>query len=472
MSGTEPPPFVPPRPQPLGALSRLRLRLLQWVYDLVYVVAVLLASPFLLVMMSVSRKWRSGLSHRLGRVMTRTDPRPAIWIHGVSAGEILATKELVRLLDDEMPWAQVFFSTTTSTGWQAARAAYPDKSVVVYPLDFSFATNRVVRRMRPTVVLLMELELWPNFLLTTSLRDVPVLVANGRMSAKSARDYRILQRFVPEPMTRVLHYCVQSEEYAARFRSLGVPDERLTITGSMKFDTVADRSPGELLRADRERLGLEDGRFVLVAGSTHSGEDEVVVGAFAKIRERDPGARLVIVPRHPERLAEVVAAAEGAGLSAVRLSELGPQWDAARPRGSTVVVGDTVGELARLYAVADLVFVGGTLTQRGGQNMMEPAGLGKPVVVGPNTWHFRDPMELLRSRGGIVEAGGADDVQAALVALHGDPQRRREVGRRARGICLESKGATRRILDILRVYVPPPAGDVRGSRTGKERRHG
>src|SRR6185436_15695196 len=228
---------------------------------------------------------------RFGFCPERRGTRPAVWIHGVSVGEVLAAKELVRLIAREMPGIDVVISTTTGSAQEAAQRAYPGCLVFYYPLDFSFATHRVVSRIRPSVVLLMELELWPNFLLTTSLRGVPVLLANGRMSEKSRRNYLLLQRFIPEPMDRIAHYCVQTEEYAARFRAVGVPPERLTITGSMKFDNVPDSLPDEVRAANLRRLGVEPGAFVLMAGSTHAGEESVVLDAYEEIKKRDSGAR-------------------------------------------------------------------------------------------------------------------------------------------------------------------------------------
>lgn len=439
------------------------LRLLQGVYDFFYALLLVLGAPFVLFMLAASPRWRAGLFQRMGSCPQRKGTGPALWIHGVSVGEVLAAKELVALLEREVPDLEIVLSTTTRTGHEAALRTYPGKLVFYFPLDFSFATRRVLSRIRPAMVLLMELELWPNFLLTTTLRDLPVMLANGRMSAKSARDYRILQRFIPEPMTRVLHYCVQSEEYAARFASLGVPRERLSITGSMKFDTVPDSLPDSVREEYADLLAVGPGVFVLVGGSTHPGEEAVVLEAFREIRAKDPSARLVLVPRHPERLDEVESLARSRGHDVLRLSALRRGGVPEERRRGAVVLVDTMGELARIYSVADLVFVGGSLTRRGGQNMMEPAGLGKAVVVGPNTWNFRDPMELLRTRGGIAEVADAEGVRAELVALHADGARRRDLAERARAVCRESKGATRRILEILKVRL---GGAVAPARAG------
>jgi 3-deoxy-D-manno-octulosonic-acid transferase len=434
--------------------SRVYLRTLQLTYDALYVAMLLVGSPVVLLMLLVSRRWRAGLLQRFGFCPEREGRGPAVWIHGVSVGEVLAAQELVKMLEREAPGLEVVVSTTTWAAQEAARRAYPGCLVFYYPLDFSFATHRVVRRIRPTVVLLMELEIWPNFLLTTSLRGVPVLLANGRMSAKSERDYLWLQRIIPEPMDRIAYYCVQTEEYARRFRNVGVPEDRVTVTGNMKFDNVVDEVSERQHAAYARRLGLAPGAFVLMAGSTHAGEEEIVLDAYREIRRRDPSARLVLVPRFPERFDEVEALLVASGLFCQRLSRLP---DTGPPAGSppdAVVLGDTVGELARLYVVADLVFVGGSVTRKGGHSMIEPAGLGKPVVIGPGDRNFRDPVELLRSQGGLLQVRSGDDVRRELVALHGDAARRRELGERARDVCRESKGATRRILAILREHVP------------------
>jgi 3-deoxy-D-manno-octulosonic-acid transferase len=438
------------------------LRLLQAVYDLFYAVLLLIGSPFIAFMLVTSPRWRGGILQRLGFVRERPGDRPAVWIHGVSVGEVLAAKALVDGIEREMPWLDIVISTTTRTGQAVAIRTYPRHQVIFFPLDFSFVTRRVVGRIRPSLVLLMELELWPNFLLTTSLRNVPVLLANGRMTATSARDYRLLQRVIPEPLHRVLHYCVQSTEYAERFRSLGVVPEHITVTGSMKFDTIPESLPPGVTEAYLRRLAIDDGAFVLLAGSTHDGEEAVVLDAFDEIRRRDPGARVILVPRHPQRLDAVESLVRSRGLDLLRLSALGERDPPVERRRRAVVLVDTMGELAQLYSVADLVFVGGSLTRRGGQNMMEPAGLGKAVVVGPNTWNFRDPMELLRSRGAIAEVADAPAARAELVALHGAPERRREIAGRARAVCGESRGATRRMLEILRAHLPTPGGGAPG----------
>jgi 3-deoxy-D-manno-octulosonic-acid transferase len=212
---------------------------------------------------------------------------------------------------------------------------------------------------------------------------------------------------------------------------------------------------------------VDEGAFVFVAGSTHAGEEQVVLDAYDRMRAADPNIRLVLVPRHPDRVRDVDGLLRARGQPSVHLSELPPGVEPGPGVRESVVVGDTMGELARLYGLADLVFVGGSLTKRGGQNMMEPCGLGRAVVVGPNTWNFRDPMEMLLTRDGILQVEDARTVVDTLVALHGDPERRERLGANARQVCLESKGATRRILDILREYVPRP---VPGVENGPDRR--
>ncbi len=428
-----------PAPGAAAPHSKVPPRFLQWWYDLCYLLALLLGSPYVLYKMVTSRRWRAGLWERFGGVPRREGAAPCLWIHGVSVGEVLAAKTLVERIHREMPGWEVAVSTTTRTGQEVARRHYPGCLTFYYPLDFSFATERVLRRVRPDAVLLMELEIWPNFLLSTSRRGVPVFLVNGRISEKSMRGYRLLQHFIPEPMDRIGLYCVQTPAYEARFRALGVPAERLFVTGTMKFDTVALEDAEGLRDRFAASLGFPDGDWVLVAGSTHAGEEAAVLRAFRPVADADPRARLVLAPRHLERLEAVEAEARAAGFEAVRRTRLPAPGGAPR-----VVVLDTMGELASVYAVADLVFVGGSLVPHGGQNVMEPAGLGKPVLTGRHTWNFEE----------------------AVARLHRDRPEGARRGRAAGEAVRRNMGATVRILDLLRERLDPRGSAGRGGAPG------
>ncbi len=431
------------------ALERSKLRALQLLYDLVYVALLTVGFPVVLFMLVASPRWRAGLRQRLGDIPPREGTEPCVWIHGVSVGEVLAAESLIRAFEAEHPDWAIWISTTTRTGQEAARNAFPQHELFYYPLDLSWTTSRVLDRIRPNVVILMELEIWPNFLLSTWARDIPVMLANGRISGKSYRDYRILQRIIPEPLDRIRIYCVQTEEYARRFRELGVPEDRIFVTGTMKFDTIPVQPDPDATERLRDVFRIEPGDRVLIGGSTHPGEDEVLVRLFGDLRRKHPAARLILVPRHPERLPAAEECIRSAGYGVERKTALDDDLTREISRDSIILV-DTMGELARIYGVADVVFVGGSLIPHGGQNMLEPAGLGKPVLFGPHIRNFREPVDVLLAGRGAVMVADEVEFETELVRLFENAEAASEMGRRAREAVLSQRGATRRMLSVFR----------------------
>jgi 3-deoxy-D-manno-octulosonic-acid transferase len=428
-----------------GPTNRAYISLLQLVYDFVYLLVLTATSPYLLWMMAFSRKHRAGIRQRLGFVAPFGGDRPRIWIHGVSVGEVLAAQSLIEVMEREVPDHEVVISTTTRTGQEVAAKRYPGRRVFYYPLDFSWSTRRVLRRVRPVAVILMELEIWPNFLLSTSVTEVPVLLVNGRISSRSYRRYGILQRVIPEPMDRIVLYCVQTRKYAERFRRLGVRPDRIHVTGTMKFDNIRTEDVDAAASEVRRELGIAAGERVLMGGSTHPTEEEALLRIFRRLVAVHPDFRLVLVPRHPERLDEVESLVRRHGFEVVRKTRIG----AGRP----VVLVDTMGELARIYAAADLVFVGGSLIPHGGQNMMEPAGLGRAVLFGPHVENFRETVDVLLEARGVRMAADPSDLEAAVLELAADPAAAREMGARARRVIIEEKGASERIMAHVRPFI-------------------
>src|SRR5688572_7179430 len=338
--------------------------LLHGSYDLVWIVAAALATPWLLLRMARSDDFRRMVSERLAR---RSLPAPAgrrrVLVHGVSVGEIKGAAPLVQRILAEFPGTEVVLSSTTSTGLAVARQVFPDQAVVRFPLDLSFVARRFLDTLQPVCVVLMELEIWPNFLRECNRSGVPVAVVNGRITPKSFRRYRWFRRSLPQ-FNRISLFCVQSEEYAERFSALSRRPERVLVTGSMKADGLsigARRAPAELARL----LGGRPGQKLIVAGSTHDPEELLVTRAWM---EGAPAARLVVVPRHPQRAQDVINALTGCGAPPQLLSEL-RRGETPDPRRPAIV--DTIGELESVYALADLVYVGGSLVEHGGQNMLE-----------------------------------------------------------------------------------------------------
>lgn len=421
---------------------------LHCVYDLVYLGLFALVSPYVLFKLATASRFRAGLPQRLGFVPRRADSRRCLWVHGVSVGEILAASRFVREFEAKFPDWTVVLSTTTRTGRAAAARHFPGRQIFYYPLDLSIVVRRVLARIRPDVVALMELEIWPNFLLSTSRRGIPVLLLNGRIGERSFRGYRVLQMIFPEPLRRIVLYCVQNAVYAERLARLGVPRERIHVTGTMKYDTIeTEESVGAEARL-RTDLGLEADAAVLVGGSTHPPEEEILLGAYSRLRAEFPGLRLVLAPRHPERIAEIEDAIRRAGFASVRRTELaaGVSADAVR---APVVLIDTIGELSRIYRAASVVFIGGSLIPHGGQNMMEAAGVGKAVMFGPFVFNFQDSVEVLLRDRAAVQLRDADDLLPQLRRLLGDASYREGMGQRARDAIRKHQGASQRNLEII-----------------------
>lgn len=414
-------------------LSPLRIRALHLLYDAVYVV---IGGPLLLYKLATSRRFRAGFGQRMGRVPKRRSGRPAVWLHGVSVGEIKAGIAMMAELRERLPGWDIVLSSTTLQGWQVARDSSADQ-VIYYPLDFSWVTRRAIRRMRPSAVVLLELELWPNFLLSCNRRGVPVCVANGRISEKSFRGYRWVRRLLPEPHQRIRFYAMQNEEYAERIRGLGVRPAAVAVTGQMKYDSIPDETDDDPLEA-RASLGIAQDEWVLMGGSTHPGEEAVLLRCLAALVAAGARARLVLVPRHLERVDDVEQAVRDAGQPSVRRTAIHGGADAA------VVIVDTIGELSRLYGIADLVFVGGSLVRHGGQSMIEPAAHGRPIVFGPHVWNFADTVEALLDAGGAVRVEDEAGLVALVPELHADADRARRLGEAARRVVNELRGATAR----------------------------
>ncbi|MCI0341437.1 MAG: 3-deoxy-D-manno-octulosonic acid transferase [Planctomycetales bacterium] len=433
----------------------LRLALLVALADLYYLLFLALVAPFLLVRLATSSRYREGFARRFGLfVAPRSGERPAVWVHGVSVGEILAARGLIAEIRRGRPEIEVVLTTTTRTGHAVARKTYPDLAVHYFPVDLGGSVRRVFRRLRPSLLVLVELELWPNVLLTAHRLGIPVAVVNGRITQRSFSGYRLIRWALAPGLSRLGSACVQTFAYGERLVALGVPADRVRVTGSLKYDAV------DVTRAEAERertaarLALSPEDRVLVAGSTHPGEEAPVLAALAAARARAPGARLVLVPRHPERVAEAEAAVRAAGERPVRLTALDRSEVAPASARGAVVIGDTMGDLGSLYAVATAVFVGGSLVPHGGQNVLEPAALGKPVVVGPYTFNFREPVDLLRGAGALEVVPDGAALPAALGALLADPAAGAERGARGRAAVEAARGATGRTIAILREEFP------------------
>jgi 3-deoxy-D-manno-octulosonic-acid transferase len=433
--------------------------------DFAYYGALMVASPWVVYKVSQKRGRRhlAGLKERLGACTRREGNRPCVWIHGVSVGEIRAAATLVEAIEREMPEFEIVLSTTTQTGQEVARRTYPDKRVFYFPIDFSWAVSRVFAAIRPSMVVLVELEIWPNFLQEAQRRRIPIALINGRITDKSYRGYRLVRGWLFDPIGKIGTFCVQTERYADRFRRLGIPDRHIHVTGSVKYDELQGL-PAEAATVRRD-LGVGDTEIVLMAGSTHPGEELTLLRVYEALKADWPHLRLVLVPRHTERTNDVATLIKGRGAEVTLRTER-LKTDKREPIPTEhVILIDTVGELGRLYGAADLVFVGGSLIPHGGQNMLEPVMFGKPTLFGPYDDNFREPVDRLLAADGARRVEDEAALVLALQELLRDPELARSMGERGRRALTSAQGATVQTVSILKAFakerVRPAKSSVR-----------
>jgi 3-deoxy-D-manno-octulosonic-acid transferase len=432
----------------------MRRSLMTWIFDLIYLLAVSVGWPLLMI-----RRWRRGpgslaLGERMGKVPSRRVSGRCVWIHGVSLGEINATTTLVRGLHESSPDTAVVISSTTATGLERARTLYPELTVFRFPLDFSWVVRRVLRRVRPTVIVLMELEVWPNLMEIARQEGIKLIIANGRVTEEgSMRKFRLpVIRSLVKRMFGHLHWVgAQDEIYASRFVELGVPPEAVSVIGSTKFDTalIADRVEGQDELA--AEMGIDAKQALWVCGSTGPGEESQILDAYAELRTRFEGLQLAMVPRKPERFDEVAELIASRGAVCLRRSTGAPHLAGPVDEGAPLVfLGDTMGELRKFYALATVVFVGRSLTPMGGSDMVEVAALAKPMIVGPYTENFAQAMEILQRYRGVRTVADTAELLAAVSELLRHPDRAQGLGQAAREAVQSQRGATNETLEVIK----------------------
>ncbi|NJD63135.1 MAG: 3-deoxy-D-manno-octulosonic acid transferase [Deltaproteobacteria bacterium] len=419
-------------------------------YNLALGSALVLAAPAWGPWVLASRKRRKNFFDRLGMRMDRVPPpsgKERIWIHAVSVGETLSAAPLVRLLRRRLPETEILFSTVTLTGRETADKVLGEETDArfYFPFDLPSISRKFIDRLRPDVVVILETEIWPNFLAECAGRKIPAVLLNGRVSERSLGGYARLRFLFSRALCCFTAIAAQTEEDARRFLSIGAPPGSVAVTGNMKFDVALpaqDLSPlYSLLMKEKER-----GTAWFVAGSTHEGEEEAVLRAFAKARGRNGSIKLVLAPRHPERFAAVGELCVRAGWETVRKTGVDPgRGDPLPP----VVLLDTVGELLSAYAAADLAFVGGSLVPKGGHNILEPALFGVPTLVGPHMENFREISEIFRDAQAIAQVADGAGLASLAESWARDPSVVAGTGRRARELLAAFRGATGRNAGIV-----------------------
>jgi 3-deoxy-D-manno-octulosonic-acid transferase len=427
--------------------------LYSFLYSIALGVGMLATLPYWLLQMARHGKYSKGFAERLGRLPSRLqlpkERQPVIWIHAVSVGEVLAVAGLVEELHRRLPEHRIFISTTTDTGQALARKRFGEANVFYFPMDFAFAIRPYLRTLRPQLVVIAETEFWPNFLRLVHASGARIAVVNARISDRSWPNYRRFRGLLRKVLVNVDLFLAQSPEDAERLRAIGAAPERVHVAGNLKFDIPAPAAPA-IVEDFRNSINASGAGPVLVCGSTVEGEEPLLLKAFENLLVQHPQALMILAPRHPERFADVVALLERMSIGFCRRSA----WN-GEPLTGGVFLLDTIGELAALYALADVAFVGGSLVPRGGHNIIEPAQHGVAIVVGNHTENFRDIVSLFESRNAVRIVGPAK-LPLVLLELLANDVERIALGERAAETLLSQVGATARTAGELQKLVARP----------------
>ena len=429
-------------------------------YSLATLFVFAVALPYFLYHWLRHGKYAVNLPERLGflPVSLNLDREPSIWIQAVSVGEALTARAVAAGLKERYPHLRLFVSTTTITGQQVARQNFQMADGIFYfPIDLAVIGRRVLDVVRPQLFVMMETEIWPNLLRECRARGVRTVVINGRVSARSFPRYRLVRPLFRRVLAFVDLFCVQGEETAGRLAELGAPRDRITVTGSLKFDSLQAAPPGRGDGRVLRFLRVTEERAIIVAGSTMPGEHEIVLGAFERVRTLAGNPLLVVAPRRPEHFGDAEACAVERGFKTVRRSTLSIDEEVK----ADVVVLDTIGELAQVYQAATAVFVGGSLVNIGGHNILEPAAFGKAIVFGPHMQNFAEIASTFLEGHAAVQVRSGRELEDTLIRLLSDAAERERMGNAARAIVEANRGAKQRTLDaIARVLpLPDPTGE-------------
>lgn len=417
-------------------------------YNLVFFIVALVYLPVYLL----RRKFHRGFWRRFGLLPRDLKLDRPIWVHAVSVGETMAMRGLVENLRKSYPEKKFVISTVTATGNKIARGFAQEGDFVTYlPFDFSFIVRAVINRINPSLFIIAETEFWPNLITYLYKKKIPVIVVNGRISDRSLGSYKAVKFLVKPLLDKIGLFCAQTERDKERLLQLGASGDKIRVTGNMKFD--ANDHTG--LKSDssnlRQELGLTAEDKLLVAGSTHPGEEEIILAAHKRLSAQFPRLRLLLAPRHPERAGDVAEKISLYGFKPVLISQGKTQCLSCIPR--SVFILDVMGALFDYYALADIVFVGGSLIKKGGHNILEPASLAKPVLFGPQMFNFRDIAGLFLENNACVLVRDEDEISRAVADLLDHPQKMRQLGEKALALIARNRGATTSNCALIKKYV-------------------
>jgi len=425
---------------------------MRFVLDLLYLLAGLAYSPVIVYRAIRHRRYRTGWAQRFGKIRRRSPEKKCIWIHSVSVGEVNAAMTIVKELEDRFADFEIVISTTTDTGFARANNLFGQKHQVFYfPFDFSWAMHRAFGNIRPAICLLMELEIWPNFISLAKQSGVPVVVVNGRISDKSYAGYKRIKPLASKIFGKISLVLAQTDQYAQRFREIGAGN--VIVTSSLKYDTaqIADKVQGADALAAQLNIGSER---LWVAGGTGPGEEQIILDIFTKLKQSGQleDLRLVIVPRKPERFDEVARTIADAGFDFIRYSSI-KNTDVRCKERPAVILGDTMGDLRKFYCLATIIFVGRSLVPMGGSDMMEAAALGKCTIFGPHAFNFRQTVDSLLAGNGAIMVNDADELLQTVQKCLLEPDYAREIARNGQDDIKRNQGATTKSIEQIEKFL-------------------
>ncbi|MDD4980284.1 MAG: 3-deoxy-D-manno-octulosonic acid transferase [Candidatus Omnitrophica bacterium] len=417
-------------------------------YDLIFLVFALIYLPVYLF----RRKFHPGFSMRLGILPKALEFNRPIWIHAVSVGEVMVVQKLIAGLKAAYPDKKILISTVTPTGNRIARGiAAGDDAVIYLPLDLSFIVRHVVEKINPSLFIMAETEIWPNLISYLAQKKIPVLLVNGRISDRSFRGYLGIKFLLKPLLNKISLFCVQTKTDAQRLMRLGVLESRIQIAGNMKFDILDYADTTKDYPDYKLKLGLGPEEKLLVAGSTHPGEEEIILAIYRRLLSEFPRLKLLIAPRHPERAAQIEKLVIRHNLKPIKILQLNPTPNTNNLK--PVFILNTIGQLLNFYNIADIVFVGGSLIRKGGHNILEPAALSKPVIFGPYMFNFRDISGLFLENKAALLARDKEELELYIKDLLNNPAKGIGLSQRAKSLILQNQGATARNLEYISNYL-------------------
>lgn len=423
------------------------------IYNILLTIFLLLSAPYILLRSLLQKRFRNSLPHRLGLFQSPSFERP-IWVHAASVGEVRCSIPLLKKIKREFPHLKILLTTMTSTGNETAKTHLPEIDQVLFvPIDHPLIVRRAIKKIRPSLLLIAETELWPNLLRSCGSKGIPVVLFNGRISQKSFQRYLFFKSFFKKCLKHVSLFLMQTEEDRARIIEIGGESEKMRTMGNLKFDQTPPLFAEEAKSEIAKTIGVHGGRKVLIAGSTHSGEEEILLKVYKELKKADPSLIFILAPRHLERLEEVERILEKESFPWFRKTSFSLAGHRPDQEPSGVILLDTMGELMGIYSLGTVVFVGGSLVPVGGHNPLEPLLFRKCVLFGPYMFNFLEIATRLIEAGGAVQVTGKDELLSQMKRLLLDEAARKEIGEKGYQFLQRHQGATDRMFEEIRPFL-------------------